>query len=151
MSSTDYQKSKVYSWEDKCVAPRIDRSPKSIDFLSSLVEYMWETIGRINPPKVHENRAYRVKSTGGRYMIQLASHMRNEHILVHELAHSLNLVEDDEQGHDGHGPNYVADYILLLTKFYGFDVMELIYSATSHGVDVNQGRLFASLGDLRDN
>ncbi len=145
----DYQKSKVYAWEDTHIAPRIDTSNKSENFLSSLCKHMWKAIGRVNPPSVYEYSAYKKKSTGNRYTILFAPQMMNEHILVHELAHSLNHVEDDSSNGDSHGPNYVADYILLLTTFYGFDVLELLYTCQTAGIHVNQSRLYNAMAELK--
>lgn len=131
----DFQKAKVYRWEDIFVAPTI-RKKQSIEVLVMLANHMWTTLGFENPPKVFLNEAYKVKSTGSRYNVALSRHQLDEFTLCHELAHSMNHKEDRNVA-DGHGPNYVADYCSLLIKFYGFDFNFLIGTLSKHGVKIN--------------
>ena len=66
--------------------------------------------------------------------------MVNEHVLIHELAHSVNLIETDDS-FDIHGPKFVADYASLLIKFYNFDMLYLVHTLKLNKIDVDMGRL----------
>jgi hypothetical protein len=137
----DFQKSKVYAWERKHVFPRIDSVLKPVHLLQKLVDYMWAEIGRENPPRVFIETRYKTKSTGNRYDIRLMDSMRDEHTVVHELGHSLNLCED-RGVYDSHGPNFVADYAYLLCRFYGFDKFEILYTLKKERVKINEKIFF---------
>ena len=135
----DYQKTAVYKWEDQYIVPKIS---KKIDFdkCQIIVDYIWSKLGYINPPKVHIDKSLKTRSLGGRYNIRLAEHMVNEHVLIHELAHSVNLIEPDDS-FDIHGPKFVADYASLLIKFYNFDMLYLVHTLKLNKIDVDMGRL----------
>lgn len=132
----DFQRQRVYDWEDTFVAPNVPLRYAPIETLRIICGHMWSQMKFENPPRVDYNSRYKVKSTGGRYEILLSSTQRNEFTLVHEMAHSMNRKED-RKVYDGHGPNYVADYCALLIKFYGFDFNYLVGTLSKRGVKVN--------------
>jgi hypothetical protein len=141
----DFQKSKVYKWENKFVKPRFNTTKRDVSYLEIIRDYIWSGIGMCNPPKLYIDNMYKTKSTGNRYEIRFEPSMTNEFILVHEMAHSLNLREDDKEGFDIHGPNYVADYGALLVKFYKFDPFYLLHSMEEGKVRVNKTRFFNNI------
>jgi len=142
----DFQKNKVYSWEGKYVFPRMPKAQMDIPFLKIVCDHIWSEIGRVKPPRLRTYNRYKSVSTGGRYDIKFAPHMQTEYILVHEMAHSLNLCEDRKNDtFDVHGPNFVADYCALLVKFYKFDMHYLLWSLKTHGVKVNTNMLYSNL------
>lgn len=106
---------------------------------------MAQALGFCNPPTVYLNKSLKVKSTGNRYQINLSEHMVNELTLIHELAHSINLKEDEEGDFDVHGPKYVADYVLLLHKFYNIDLTYIMYTLKQANVDIDHLRLYKKM------
>lgn len=143
----DFQKSKLYEWERKYVFPTMPKGEQSLETLTMLVEFMWKGLGLIKPPTLMINNRYKNKSTGNRYEIQFKKSMMNEYIMTHELAHSLNLAEHRDT-FDWHGPNYVADYCFLLTKFYGFDINYLLFTLNEHGVKINTYLLYNNMSEM---
>lgn len=141
----DFQRQKVYDWENEHIRPKMSNAIKPIETLQLLADHMWSNLGLENPPKVNFYDRYKAKSTGGRYNIKLMRSMATEFVLAHELAHSLNQREDFDDRYDSHGPKYVADYITVLVKFYGFDPHSLLYTAKKEKVKVDTGLLFQSL------
>lgn len=135
----DYQRERVYKWDRLFIDPKINRAlPESQ--MQPIVDYIWSDMGFMNPPKVKVNPAYKVKSTGGRYEI-LMHKSAGERTLIHELAHSVSLKEDQDT-YDHHGPMYVGIYGALLCRYYGFDPMEIIWSTKSAKVDIDLGLLY---------
>lgn len=140
----DFQKSKLYAWEREHVIPKMNKTMRDIPYLETLCSYMWNQLGMSNPPKLFVDPDYKTKSTGGRYKIRFMESMLQEWVLVHEMAHSLNLCEHRET-YDMHGPNFVADYCRLLTTFYGFDINYLLYTLNKDGVKIDLGTYYGKL------
>ena len=143
----DYQKQRVYAWQNQWVDPKMPSQCHDVDHLRMITDYMWNRIGMTNPPNVNINTAYKTKSTGNRANILLMPGMNDEPTLVHELAHSLNLRHDREQ-FDWHGPNYIADFASLLSMFYNFDIWHLIHTLKVSGVDVNIPLAMQNLSEM---
>ena len=141
----DYQKQRVYNWEQKHVYPKMPRELLDISTMRVITNHVWSAIGMVCPPKVNINKAYKTKSTGNRSQILIMPGMNRQTVLIHEIAHSLNLREDATDRFDWHGPNYVADFVSLLVKFYGFDVWFLLATLERNRVDVNKALLFENL------
>lgn len=140
----DFQKQKVYDWEDEFVRPKINNTLRSCEYLQMLVNHMWGQLDLTNAPTVYNDLSYKRKSTGNRYEIRLMDTMMDEFVVAHELAHSLNLCEH-RNVFDHHGPKYVADYCRILTKFYGFDINYLLYTLNKDGVKIDLGTYYGKL------
>lgn len=134
----DFQRQKVYDWENEFVRPKMPTTRTSIEKLSIINDFMWNAMGFENAPRVIFNPLYEVKSTGSRYEIKLSKHQHDEFTLTHELAHSMNLMEHRDV-YDHHGPNYVADYCTLLRRFYGFDYHYLVGTLSRNKIKINLG------------
>jgi len=121
----DFQKSRVYRWEDRHIKPR-DQSQVPFDNIQTIVEHCWPYD---HPPKVealHKNA--RSLGTGHRLRLQFPSHQPTPTwIILHELAHALTCG-------DGHGPNYVGVYIQLLEQYLKIPMAFLHYTARASGV-----------------
>lgn len=131
----DYQKSKVYAWESKVVAPR---NKRIIDFkdAQAAIDGIFLMEQWIGPPKVAPmpKQARRVFATGCRTQIQLPE-KTPEWILLHELAHVLTTEIDDYS--EGHGPDYMGVYLKLLDKYGGVSLLLTTYSLQFEKIKYN--------------
>jgi hypothetical protein len=115
MVDRDRQRSKVYAWEDRFIAPR---DPSSVEFARApgMVDAIWAELGLRFPPKV-EPLPVQARSTVGdasRLSIRLAASTPSW-CLLHEIAHAMTSTHD---GHsDGHGPTFMGLYAQLLIRY----------------------------------
>ena len=113
----DHQRAKVYRWEGVWVMPK-DERPLSLDACRRLVDEVYQA--RLGPgaapPVVHDGRGRR-HAAGSRDVIKLPRWARTRPVVLHECAHGLAT--------DGHGPDYVRQYVELLVDFMAFDRAEL--------------------------
>lgn len=131
----DYQRSKVYAWENKYVHPH-DNLQLTFEQCCDLVDFVWSQLGYNNPPKVKKARRNRKRcSTGYRLEITLLEHHYKTSVVLHELAHSI--LETGEGSGDGHGPEFVATYVDLLERFMRLPKPMLWYTLKQSGVDFN--------------
>lgn len=133
----DYQKTKVYRWEDRIVGPR-DTKSITIEVAKVIVVYVWDRAGLKYPPKVELLPAQTTTKAGcaTRAKIQLLPNIRTW-IVLHEVAHSMNSTNDTESVGDLHGPNYVGLYMKLLAEHDIVPLPLLMYTATEAKIDFN--------------
>ena len=127
----DYQRSKVYAWENAAVGPRC---PGVVAFeqAQQYVNGVWLANGWQRPPKVIP-LAKRSKHLGlacGCGEIYLPCQVP-AWVILHELAHSLT--------DDLHGPDFVGMYIDLLERVEKLSRLETMFSLKAAGVDFNLG------------
>ncbi len=112
----DYQKSKLYAWERKFVAP-LDRQNVAIDNLQSIADYVWADMGMEYPPRikplVKHNHSCWANAT--RMEIQVQPAGCPTWVLLHELAHSMTA--DFEGRNHAHGPKFVGAYLNLICRY----------------------------------
>ena len=126
----DYQRQRVYDWEDAVIRPRC---PGVISFANSqtYVDGVWLAHGWERPPKVMPRRATRRVVANGTYgVINLPDKIAGW-IILHELAHSLT---DDK-----HGPNFVGIYIDLLERVEKISKLMTMYTLDRAKIDYNLG------------
>jgi hypothetical protein len=115
MVDRDRQRSKVYAWEDRFIAPR-DSSAIEFARAPGMVDAIWAEMGLRFSPKV-EPLPVQARSTVGdasRLSIRLAASTPSW-CLLHEIAHAMTSTHD---GHsDGHGPTFMGLYAQLLTRY----------------------------------
>jgi hypothetical protein len=133
----DYQKTKVYRWEDKIVGPR-DTKLITIEVAKVIVVYVWDRAGLKYPPKVELLPAQTMRKAGcaTRAKIQLQPDVRTW-IVLHEAAHSMNSTNDPSNPGDLHGPNYVGIYMKLLAEHNIVPLPLLMFTAKEAGIDFN--------------
>ena len=111
----DRQRSKVYAWEERFVAPR---DPSSIAFAQAqgMVDAIWAEMGLRFPPKVEPlpRQARSTVADANRLSIRLAD-TSPSWWLLHELAHAMTSTYDGRS--DGHGPKFMGLYAQLLTRY----------------------------------
>lgn len=135
----DFQKSRVYKFEDRYVAP-LDNIVFSIKEAQEFINFVWEGEGYDCPPRVSQNTRYKVKlATGGRFNIQTAGNTIKRWILIHELTHSIcqTLDEDGEVDDSiGHGPKFVSTYLKLLDRYANINMIGLLAMCNKSKVKV---------------
>ena len=133
----DYQMTKVYRWEDQHVGPK-DTKPISFDVAKVVVNYVWSKAGLKYPPRVELLPAQTRRKMGcaNRSKIQLLPNICTW-VVLHEIAHSMNTTNDENDFGDGHGPNYVGIYMKLLAEHNIVPLPLLMFTATQAGIDFN--------------
>jgi hypothetical protein len=131
----DFQRSRVYAWEREEVAPRTSRL---IDFADAqaFVDGVWLALGLLYPPRVDlmDKRATRVLANGCRAGINIRE-KTPAWIILHELAHTLTMTQDDYS--EGHGPDFMGIYLKLLEKVLNIPLPLLMYSLTQTRIKYN--------------
>ena len=127
----DYQRQRVYRWEDAVVRPRC---PTIVPFAKGqqYVDGVWLANGWTRPPQVvpmprRKRTAVAMANHGEIYLPRQVAGW----IILHELAHALT---DDK-----HGPNFVGMYIDLLERVENFSRLETMFTLMRAGIDVNLG------------
>lgn len=128
----DFQRSRVYVWENRVVAPR-DLSFIAFLEAQGMVNAIWSEMGLNYPPKV-EALPIQAKTTiasASRLSIFLPGRTPSW-CLLHELAHAMTSTIDGQS--DGHGPQFMGLYIKMLAQYLRLDLAELIRSIEAKGI-----------------
>jgi hypothetical protein len=136
----DYQKERVYAFEDEVVLP-------IADFLLSRqdIEAMVDSLCRLTGTPVPEIRyrgstdlACRAIVGGGAYRLEIADWGRKPPVVIHECAHLAQLQDPagraELRAHIHHGPVFVRMAIDLYATFMAVEVDALERLATAHDV-----------------
>jgi len=132
--SRDYQRSRIYAWEDRHIHSR-DRSVISFEQAQSIVDYVWAEAGRTHPPKVVaiSKTATRSVATANRLRIRIPRHGIKTTVLLHEIAHSMT-GDIDKPG--DHGAACAGTFMQLVSRHIAtFELAELMRIAELEGVD----------------
>jgi len=99
----DRQRSKVYDWEERFVAP-YDTTLITFAQAQGMVNAIWAEMGLRFPPKVEclPRQACATLADADRLSIRLAEACPSW-LLLHELAHAMTSTHDGRS--DGHGEN----------------------------------------------
>lgn len=131
----DYQKSKVYAWEDEVIRPR---SHKYIlyDNAQAFVDGVFLTEGWLYPPKILPLPIQKTSAIadGSREEIRLRSEGCFSWVLIHEMCHSLT---SDINQSNQHSVDFLGIYIMMLTKYCDVPLPLLLYTATKAGLKFN--------------
>lgn len=130
----EFQRSKVYKWEQKHVP-----SGKRISFndAQAYVNKVWAAEGLKYPPLIEElaKQTRRWAGKGNRNHVWIPATGASEHTLLHELAHTLTMTIHGEADDDSaHGPDFVGMFIKLVAKHMGVSQFELWYTAKLNNV-----------------
>jgi hypothetical protein len=132
--SRDYQRSRIYAWEDRHIHSR-DRSVISFEQAQSIVDYVWAEAGRTHPPKVVaiSKTASSSVATANRLRIRIPWHGIKTTVLLHEIAHSIT-ADIDKPG--DHGASFAGTFMQLVSRHIPtFELAELMRTAELEGVD----------------
>ena len=125
----DFQRSKVYAWEQKYVAP-MQSATLSIEKAELFVKGVWLSLGLAGPPIVElmPKQATQYFATGCRSRVRLRP-VTPTWIVIHELAHAL--------ADDRHGANYMGIYIKLLDKVLGIPLPLSMFTLKETKIEYN--------------
>ena len=131
----DRQRSKLYAWEERFVAPH-DASSITFAQAQGMVDAIWAEMGLRFPPKVERlpGQARATLADANRLSIRLAN-TSPSWWLLHELAHAMTSTHDG--GSDGHGPKFVGLYAQLLTRYLRIPTDALLQSLDSAGIGID--------------
>jgi hypothetical protein len=134
-ANRDRQRTKVYTWEDRFVAPC---DPSSIAFAQAqgMVDAIWADMGLRFPPKVEPlpRQARSTVADANRLTIRLAD-VSPSWCLLHELAHAMTSTNDGQS--DGHGPKFMGLYAQLLTRYLRVPTGALLRSLHAAGIAID--------------
>jgi len=133
-ANRDFQRSRVYAWENRVVAPR-DSSFVSFPVAQSMVNAIWSDMGLNYPPKVEPLplQATATIASGGRLSIFLPERTPSW-CLLHEIAHAMTSTMNGES--DGHGDIFMGVYVRLLARYLRLDPAELVRSVRSNNIQI---------------
>jgi hypothetical protein len=127
----DYQRNRVYRWEDKIVSPRCHTI---VPFAASqqYINGVWLANGWTRPPQAvpmpKQVRNTVASATHGEIRLR---DVCAGWIILHELAHALT--------DDRHGPNFVGMYIDLLERVEKLSRLVTMYTLKESKIDFNLG------------
>ncbi|MFC3127552.1 hypothetical protein ACFOD4_21015 [Pseudoroseomonas globiformis] len=129
----DVQRSKLYAWEEREVAPR-DGTVLLFPQIKPMVDALWLDLGLLFPPIVEPmpRQARRRIADATRLCLRVPERLPSW-VLLHELAHVLSSTADGE--HDGHGPVFVGLYLQLLVRYLRLPEAELLCSLDRCGIE----------------
>ncbi len=136
--SRDFQKQRVYDWEDQHIGPR-DTTPVPFEQIQHIVAYCWPAS---HPPRIEPlPKLSRKEGTGHRLRLRFpADRPTRTWIILHEMAHALTYG-------DGHGPNFVAVYMQLVEKHLNIPLALLHYTARRSNVKFRVSPTYNLSGD----
>ena len=139
----DYQRSRVYAWENRVVAPH-DRSIIRFAQAQAMVDAIWRETGLRFPPKIEPLPAQTRSVIGraSRLVIGLGE-TTPSWCLLHELAHAMSMTAEGDG--DGHGPDFIGLYVGLLARYLRMPADELFRSLAAAGIDAAPSAVAAFL------
>jgi hypothetical protein len=131
----DRQRSKVYAWEERFVAP-CDPTTIVLTQAQGMVDAIWTELGLRFPPKVEllPRQARTTMADANRLAVRLADTCPSWWLL-HELAHSLTSTHDGRS--DGHGASFMGLYVQLLARYLRLPMDALLTSVHAAGIDID--------------
>jgi hypothetical protein len=132
MTGRDYQRSRVYQWENRVVLPH-DRTGIPFAAAQAMVDAIWNDMGLRYPPRVEPLPAVARKrlADADRLAIRLPASIPSW-CLLHEIAHAMTSEHDGRS--DGHGPMFMGIYVHLLARYMRLDETHLRSSAAKTGI-----------------
>lgn len=133
--SRDSQKSRVYAWEDKIIAP-FSKGAVPFDKAQTFVDGVWLAHGWLYPPRVEPmpKQTRRIMASANRAVVRLRESVP-DWVILHELAHTLTC---DVDGHSAaHGADFVGIYIKLLERVLNVPALMTMYTLQKAKISYN--------------
>ena len=129
----DKQKSAVYDWESREVAPH-DKNPVPFAQIDSIVRHVWASEGLMYPPLVEKMPTRnKLAGDGCRTMLRFQSPTYTW-IVLHEISHALTAECDGRT--NKHGALFMGMYCQLLQRYLHLNIAELAETAQQAGLRV---------------
>ncbi len=125
----DFQRERVYNWEDDNIFPGRDQE-LTWDDCHHFLDRVWREVGKGRPvPKLSNETKYRraISFTGRIYLPKDHRLDWNKPTLLHEIAHQFEFA-------DQHGPRFVSHYMKLCMKFLDMKLQYLQETADRYEV-----------------
>ena len=142
MKERDFQKQKVYDWEDRHFSrsnliKRYRPAEMSHEDCTALVEDISRCYG-LNAPVMYYPDEYQPVKVAGRYRsfpfpnITLYKEARQRYIILHEVSHYIQraLGTDDV----GHGPQFFSIMAYLISEYMSIPLYEIFHKAEKAGI-----------------
>jgi hypothetical protein len=145
----DHQRSRVYAWENRVIAPR-DPSVVLFPEAQGMVNAIWAEMGLRYPPKVEPLSKHATKTVASADGLSIFLGERTPSwCLLHELAHDMTSTDEDSNGHSS---GFIGAYLKLLARYLRMNLLELAKSAAEDGllVDLEAGPSLRSHAHLHD-
>lgn len=134
MSERDRQRSRVYAWEHRVIAPR-DLSQIPFPAAQGMVDAIWSEMGLRYPPRVEPLPAQaRTRVADADRLTLRLPPLTPSWCLLHELAHAMTSSHDGRS--DGHGPSFMGIYVQLLGRYLRIEESWLLRSLEEAGIQV---------------
>lgn len=133
----DFQKQRVYDWENEFIRPRAPRNV-SFEAAQTFVDGIFLCERLLYPPKVRlmGKNATATYALGCREYIKIRE-VTPAWVIVHELAHTMTM-DIDGRG-DRHGPDFVGVYIKLLDSYVNVPLAYSMFTLGKTKVQYNLG------------
>lgn len=138
MAKFDAQKRKLYRWERAVIAPYDGTGDVAFENIQSIVDYVWEELGKEYPPKVVRiQRNADCWARASRMELQVPNRYAGipTWVILHELAHCLTSNSDGESHH--HGARFLGVYMMLAKRFLGADEEVMFQTALAGELEFN--------------
>ena len=134
MAARDSQRSRVYAWEDRVIAPR-DAGQIAFTAAQGMVDAIWAEMGLRHPPRVERLPAQaRTRIADANRLTLRLPASTPSWCLLHELAHAMTTTHDGCS--EGHGPDFVGIYVQLLGRYLRLEQDWLLRTLADAGVQV---------------
>ena len=155
----DFQKEKLYSWENK-----IDIDIKKLSSLKECQVFVNKLISLINDTDLLDKKFNKTINVKIDNRLKIHSYAKgneiylapewglNELTLIHELSHiilkNINSYMKNDKGKlniiklSSHGPEFCATFINVLSIYYDIPIDELVNSAESYGLKIENNLLY---------
>jgi len=131
----DYQRSKVYAWENRVIAPR---APGVVSFgdAQGMVNAIWAEMGLKYPPAVEHlpKQARATVASATRIVISLPV-ITPTWCVLHEIAHAMTTMFEGNS--DGHGELFMGIYLQLIVRYLRLNKDALMRSIGEEGIKIS--------------
>jgi hypothetical protein len=130
----DYQRSKVYTWENRVIAP-LAQGVVSFDQSQGVVNAIWAEMGLKYPPAIERlpKQARATVASATRLVISLPE-KTPAWCVLHEIAHAMTSSVEDQS--DGHGSLFMGLYLQLIARYFRMDLGALLLSVDEDGIKI---------------
>lgn len=131
----DYQRSRVYAWENRVIAPL---APGVVSFgeAKGMVNAIWAETGLKYPPAVEPlPKQARVTVASANRLVIFLPGTTASWCLLNEIAHAMTSTAEGNS--HGHGKIFMGIYVQLILRYLKIEVNTLMHTLDNLGVELN--------------